>query len=164
MRHTISILVENEFGVLARIAGLFSGRGYNIDSLTVSETLDTTVSRMTIVTRGNQRIIEQIIKQLNRLINVIKVEDLTTQSYVERELILVKVRREEETHEELLHAVEQFGGRIVGDEEATYMFEFTGDETTLEKVLDALKPFGILEFVSSGNIAIERGPRVLEEA
>lgn len=162
MRHTISILVENEFGVLSRIAGLFSGRGYNIDSLTVSETLDSTVSRMTIISRGSQRVIDQIIKQLNRLINVISVEDLTSQSFTERELILIKVRRQEETREELLQAVEQFGGRLVDDEHETYMFEFTGDETALSKILDTLNPFGILEFVSSGSIAIEKGIHVLE--
>ncbi len=164
MRHTISVLVENEFGVLARIAGLFSGRGFNIDSLTVSPTLDQTVSRMTIVSTGNERIIEQIIKQLNRLINVIMVEDLTQQLFQERELILVKVHRDEKTHGDLLKAVELFGGRIVDDEEATYMLEFTGDDTALDKILTALKPFGILEFVSSGSIAIEKGPHVLEES
>jgi len=163
MRHTISILVENEFGVLARIAGLFSGRGYNIDSLTVSPTLDTTVSRMTIVAQGNERVIEQILKQLNRLINVITVEDLTPHSFVERELILIKVRREASTHSELLKQVELFGGRIIDDEEATYMLEFTGDESALAKILDALKPYGILEFVSSGSIAIAQGMHRLEE-
>ncbi len=162
MRHTISVLVENEFGVLARIAGLFSGRGYNIDSLTVSETLDASVSRMTIVTQGNERIIEQIIKQLNRLINVITVDDLTKKGFLERELILIKVRREEATHGDLLKVVELFGGRIVGDEEGTYMLEFTGDEKALEQILVELKPFGILEFVSSGSIAIEQGGHVLE--
>lgn len=161
MRHTISVLVENEFGVLARIAGLFSGRGYNIDSLTVCETLDPTVSRMTIVTGGNERIIEQILKQLNRLINVIKVDDLTHKTFLERELSLIKVKREEATHRQVLKVVEFFGGRIVGDEESTYMIEFTGDETALEKILDALRPYGILEFVNSGSIAIELGGRVL---
>jgi acetolactate synthase-1/3 small subunit len=163
MRHAISVLVENEFGVLARIANLFSGRGYNIDSLTVSETLDPTVSRMTIVTRGNERIIEQILKQLNRLINVIKVDDLTQKPFVERELSLIKVKRDEATHRDILKVVELFGGRIVGDEESTYMIEFTGDETALKKILDALKPYGILEFVSSGSIAIEQGASFLKE-
>lgn len=163
MRHTISVLVENEFGVLARIAGLFSGRGYNIDSLTVSETLDTTISRMTIVTRGSERIIEQIIKQLNRLINVIKVEDLTDRTFLERELSLIKVRRDEATHGDLLKTVELFGGRIVDDAESTYLLEFTGDDQALQKILTALRPFGILEFVSSGSIAIEQGTHVLEE-
>ncbi len=164
VRHTISVLVENEFGVLVRVAGLFSGRGYNIDSLTVSPTLDQSVSRMTIVTAGNEQIVEQILKQLNRLINVIKVEDLTDGSFLERELILVKVRREESTHGELLQVVELFGGRIVGDEESTYMLEFTGDEKALEQILDKLRPFGILEFVSSGSIAIGRGTHTLEES
>lgn len=162
MRHTISVLVENEFGVLSRISGLFSGRGFNIDSLTVSETLEASLSRMTIVTHGNEQIIEQIMKQLGRLVNVISVEDLTDKSYVERELILVKVKRDEKTHSELLKAVELFGGRIVGDEENTYLIEFTGNETALEKILSSLKKFGILEFLSSGSIAIETGAKVLE--
>lgn len=163
MRHVISVLVENEFGVLARISGLFSGRGYNIDSLTVSETLDPTISRMTIVTRGEDRIIEQIMKQLDRLINVIQVEDLRESTHVERELILVKVHREEKTHSDLLKVVEMFGGRIVDDVEDTYMIEFNGDATALKKILDALKPFDILEFVSSGSLAIEKGKRLLAE-
>lgn len=163
MRHTISVLVENEFGVLARIAGLFSGRGYNIDSLTVSPTMDPTISRMTIVTHGSDRIIEQIIKQLNRLINTIKVEDLTEQQFLERELILIKIPRAEQSHTELLKVIEMFGGRIVDDEEATYIVELTGDATTLDKILSALKPYGILEFVCSGSIAVSQGPKVLED-
>ena len=162
MRHTISVLVENEFGVLSRIAGLFSGRGYNIDSLTVSATLDPTISRMTIVAQGNDRIVEQIIKQLDRLINVIKVDDLTQKQFVERELSLIKVKREEATHRDVLKVVELFGGSIVADEESTYMIECTGDETALKKILDALKPYGILEFVNSGSIAIEQGANLLE--
>lgn len=162
MRHTISVLVENEFGVLARIAGLFSGRGYNIDSLTVSETLDKGVSRMTIVTQGNERIIEQIIKQLNRLINVIRVEDLTEEDFVERQLIVVKVSRSE-NHSELLKSVEHYGGSIVDDESETYLIEFSGDHTVLEQILEALSPFGILEFICSGSIAMSKGPKVLKE-
>lgn len=162
-RHTISVLVENEFGVLARIAGLFSGRGFNIDSLTVSATLDPTLSRMTIVTCGDERIIEQILRQLGRLINVIRVEDITDRDHLERELILVKVKRKEETHSKILQAVELFGGRIIDDSEGTYILEFVGDETALEKILAALKPFDILEFICSGTIAVDQGARALCE-
>lgn len=162
MRHTISVLVENEFGVLSRVAGLFSGRGYNIDSLTVSATLEPEVSRMTIVTEGSDQIIEQIIKQLNRLINVIEVEDLTTSAMVEREVILVKVKQVVD-HGKLFEVVELYGGRIVDDEAGTYLIEFTGDSTALHKILDALKPFGILEFIRSGSIAIAKGEKIMKE-
>ena len=133
MRHTISVLVENEFGVLARVAGLFSGRGYNIDSLTVSETLESGTSRMTIVTTGSDKIIEQIIKQLNRLINVIRVENLTESSMVEREVILVKVEQVAD-HGKLFKVVELYGGRIIDDDEGTYILEFTGDSSALHKI------------------------------
>lgn len=162
-RHTISVLVENEFGVLARIAGLFSGRGFNIDSLTVSETLDPTLSRMTIVTRGDARIIEQIIRQLNRLINVIRVEDITTRDHLERELILVKVKYSKNRHRDILTAVESFGGHLIDDLGECAILEFVGDETALAKILRSLKPFGILEFICSGTIAMEKGPAILVE-
>ena len=163
MRHIISVLVENEFGVLARVAGLFSGRGYNIDSLTVSETLEPGVSRMTIVTVGNEQIIEQILKQLNRLINVIRVDDLTKMPHVERDLIMIKVERGQD-HEKLLRDVELYGGRMVDDEGDAYLLEFTGDSTSLRKILEALKPYGILDFISSGSLAIAKGKVVLEES
>jgi acetolactate synthase-1/3 small subunit len=162
MRHTISVLVENEFGVLARVAGLFSGRGYNIDSLTVSETLEPQVSRMTIVTEGSDKIIVQILKQLNRLINVIQVEDLTAASIVDREVILVKVKQVVD-HGKLFKIVELYGGRIVADEENTYILEFTGDSSALHKILEALAPFGILEFLSSGSIAMAKGETIMKE-
>ncbi len=162
-RHTISVLVENEFGVLARIAGLFSGRGFNIDSLTVSETLDSTLSRMTIVTRGEEKIIKQILRQLGRLINTIRVEDITDQDPLERELILVKIKRQEKNHSDILKVVELFGGRIIDDAQDTYILEFVGDGTALEKILATLKPFNILEFICSGSLAIEKGPQVLAE-
>lgn len=162
MRHTISVLVENEFGVLARVAGLFSGRGYNIDSLTVSETLESGVSRMTIVTAGSDQIIEQIIKQLNRLINVIRVENLTSASMVEREVILVKVEQVAD-HGKLFKVVELYGGRIIDDEEGTYVLEFTGDSSSLHEILEALKPFCILEFLRSGSIAMAKGRKIMME-
>lgn len=161
MRHTISVLVENEFGVLARISGLFSGRGFNIDSLTVSPTEDPTLSRMTIVTHGSERIIEQINKQLNRLINVIHVEDLTDKDYLERELIFVKVRRNEDTYSQLLKIVEHIGGRVIDDSDETYIIEISGEANALQTILEELRPFEILEFVSSGLIAIERGKSTL---
>ena len=163
MRHTISVLVENEFGVLARIAGLFSGRGYNIDSLTVSETLEPGVSRMTIVTMGNERVIEQILKQLNRLINVIKVDDLTKLPHVERDLIMIKVERGQ-NREKLLNEVELYGGRMVDDDGGSYLLEFTGDSASLHKILEALKPFGILDFISSGSLAMAKGKESLEDS
>jgi acetolactate synthase I/III small subunit len=161
MRHTISVLVENEFGVLARIAGLFSGRGYNIDCLTVSETMDSTISRMTIITQGDERVIEQILKQLNRLINVIKVEDVTEKPIIERELILVKVKSDESTRSKLLEVIEAFDGHIVDDMEQTSIIEFSGDASALQRILEALKPYGILEFLSSGHIAMGVGKAVM---
>ena len=113
MRHTISVLVENEFGVLARVAGMFSGRGFNIESLTVAETLDPTVSRITLVTRGDDQVLAQVNKQLNKLINVIKVLDFTGTSHVERELALIKVTADERTRSELMHIVDIFRGKVI---------------------------------------------------
>ncbi|HSB07280.1 MAG TPA: acetolactate synthase small subunit, partial [Thermodesulfobacteriota bacterium] len=127
MRHVITLLVENEFGVLARIAGLFSGRGFNIESLCVAETLDPTVSTMTLVTRGDDQIIEQVLKQLNKLIPVIKVVDLFEKDFVEREMILVKVNAIPETREEVLRVVEIFRGKVVDVGGKTYTIEVTGD-------------------------------------
>jgi len=128
MRHTISVLVENKFGVLSRISGLFSGRGYNIESLTVGETIDPQISIMTIVTTGDDQIIEQITKQLNKLIDVIKVTDMTELDHVEREMVLVKVSPKQEDKAEVLRLAEIFRGRIVDSGTATYTLEITGDE------------------------------------
>lgn len=158
-KHTISVLVENEFGVLARIAGLFSSKGYNIDSLSVSETMDPTLSRMTIVTHGSEQIIEQIIKQLNKLVNVIKVEDLTKESHLTRELCLVKLKGDSQS--EILKQAEKFGAKILESNSKTIVLELTGDEEDLAQVFDALKAYGILEVVRTGMIAVQKGEQVL---
>ena len=157
MRHTISVLVENEFGVLSRVAGLFSGRGFNIESLTVAETLDPTVSRMTIVTSGNDQIVEQILKQLNKLVSVIKVVNLTGTETVDRELILFKVNAEAETKPEVLRLVDIFRAKIVDVAPRCYTIEMTGDEEKVNALVQLLKPIGIREVVRTGRVAIARG-------
>lgn len=158
-RHTISILVENEFGVLARIAGLFSSKGYNIDSLSVSPTLDPTLSRMTIVTRGSDQIIEQILKQLNKLVNVIKVEDLTKERHITREMCLVKLKADSKA--DLLKLAEKLKATVLESNSKAVVLEMTGDEEDLTKVLEALQSHGILEVVRTGTIAIQRGGHLL---
>lgn len=162
MRHTISVLVENEFGVLSRVSGLFSGRGFNIESLSVAETTDPTVSRMTIVTRGNEQIIEQIEKQLNKLINVIKVVDYQKSESVERELALIKVAADTDARAELLRIVDIFRGKVVDVSSRTYTLEVTGDEGKIAALIDVLKPFGIKEVARTGKITIGRGNRILK--
>ncbi len=156
MRHTISLLVENKFGVLSRIAGLFSGRGYNIESLSVGETIDPQISTMTIVTSGDDQIIEQINKQLNKLIDVIKVVDMTELAHVEREMVLIKVSPREEDKAEVLRITEIFRGRVVDSSQKTYTVEITGDEKKIEAIIELLKPMGIKEFMRTGKIAIAR--------
>ncbi|NOZ25993.1 MAG: acetolactate synthase small subunit [Nitrospirae bacterium] len=156
MRHTISVLVENKFGVLSRVAGLFSGRGYNIESLSVDETIDPNISLMTIVTTGDDQIIEQITKQLNKLIDVIKVVDLTEVDHVEREMILVKIAPRQQDKAEALRLAEIFRGRVVDSSPKTYTFEITGDEKKIAAFVELIKPFGIKEFVRTGKIAIAR--------
>ncbi len=156
MRHTISILVENKFGVLSRVAGLFSGRGYNIESLSVGETIDPQVSVMTIVTTGDDWVIEQITKQLNKLIDVIKVIDMTELDHVEREMILIKVAPRPEQKAEVLSLTEIFRGRIVDSSLKTYTIEITGDEKKIEAFIELMKPIGIKEFVRTGKVAIAR--------
>lgn len=161
MRHTISILVENKFGVLARISGLFSGRGYNIESLSVAPTIDPTSSRMTIVTRGDDAIIEQITKQLNKLIDVIKVIDFTSEDYIEREIVMVKVNAEPTNRAEILRMVEIFRGKIVDVSSKTYTIEVTGAEGKVSAFIEMIKPLGIIELARSGKIAMSRGRRTL---
>ncbi len=156
MRHTISILVENKFGVLSRISGLFSGRGYNIESLSVGETIDPQVSVMTIVTVGDDWIIEQITKQLNKLIDVIKVVDMTELDHVEREMVLIKVAPRQEDKAEVLRLAEIFRGRVIDSSQKTYTIEITGEEKKIEALVELLKPMGIKEFVRTGKIAIAR--------
>jgi acetolactate synthase-1/3 small subunit len=157
MRHTISVLVENEFGVLSRVAGLISGRGFNIESLSVAETLDPTVSRMTIVTTGNDQIVEQILKQLNKLVSVIKVVNLTGAETVDRELVLIKVNAEAETKPEVLRLVDIFRAKIVDVAARCYTIEMTGDVEKINALLQLLKPLGIREIVRTGRVAIARG-------
>jgi acetolactate synthase I/III small subunit len=157
MKHIISVLVENEFGVLARIAGLFSGRGFNIESLAVAETLDPTISRMTIVTRGDDQIVEQITKQLNKLVNILKVSDLTDVPHVSREMVLLKVKTEERNRSEIMRIVDIFRGKIVDVGPKSYIIEMTGDEEKIQAIIHLLKPLGLVEIVSTGEIAIQRG-------
>jgi acetolactate synthase-1/3 small subunit len=156
MRHTISILVENKFGVLSRVSGLFSGRGYNIESLSVGETIDPQISTMTIVTTGDDQIIEQITKQLNKLIDVIKVTDMKELEHVEREMVLVKVAPRQQDKSEVLNLTEIFRGRIVDSSQKTYTIEITGDEKKIEAFIELMKPMGIKEFVRTGKVAIAR--------
>jgi len=162
VRHTISLLVENEFGVLARIASLFSGRGFNIESLCVAEGLDPTISTMTIVTRGNDDILEQILKQLNKLINVIKVTDFKEMDYVSREMVLAKVHADDKTREEILRMVEIFRGKIVDVSSKSYTIMITSDENKLKAFLNLIRPLGIKELVRTGPIAIARGERTIK--
>jgi len=159
MRHVISVLVENKSGVLARIAGLFSGRGFNIDSLSVGETVDKTISRMTIVTHGDDRIIEQITKQLNRLIDVIKVVDLTSLEHVEREMLLLKVKANKDSRAEILRIVDIFRGKVIDVGLDTYTIEVTGNQDKIEAFIILLKPFGIVEIARTGVVAMQRGKK-----
>lgn len=157
MKHTLSVLVENEFGVLARVASLFSARGFNIESLCVAETPDPSISLMTIVTRGDEMIMEQITKQLNKLINVIKVTDLTTKKFVDRELIMVKMKATHTNRAEILRISDIFRGKVVDVSHKTLTIEVTGDEGKLEAMVELLKPLGIKEIARTGKIAMLRG-------
>ena len=161
MRHIISVLVENEFGVLARVAGLFSGRGFNIDGLSVAETLDPSVSRITLVTRGDDQVLAQIEKQLNKLICVIKVTDFTETEHVERELVLVKVTADEKTRGELANIVDIFRAKIIDVSRRSYIVEITGSEDKVSAFIELLKPLGIKEIVRTGKVAMFRGARLL---
>ncbi|TCS74055.1 acetolactate synthase small subunit [Sulfuritortus calidifontis] len=163
MRHIISILMENEAGALSRVAGLFSARGYNIESLTVAPTEDATLSRMTIVTTGSNEIIEQITKQLNKLVDVIKLQDLSDGDHIERELMLVKVRAATgEQREEMKRLADIFRGRVIDVADKTYTIELTGPGSKLDAFLDAAEPGVILETVRTGASGIGRGDRMLK--
>jgi acetolactate synthase-1/3 small subunit len=162
MRHIISLLMENEAGALSRVAGLFSARGYNIESLTVAPTEDETLSRMTIVTRGSDAIIEQIKKQLNKLIEVVAVMDLTEGDHLERELMLVKLRAQGEAREELKRMADIFRGRIIDVSDKTYTIELTGTGSKLDSFLQAIDRSLILETVRTGSSGIGRGDRILK--
>jgi len=158
-KHTIAVMVENKFGVLSRVAGLFSARGYNIESLSVGETLDPTVSRMTLVVKGDAFIIEQVIKQLHKLIDVIKVTDLSEENHVEREMLLIKVNAEPAARAEILRIGDIFRAKVVDVTPNTYTLEVTGEESKIEAIVDLLRPFGIQELVRTGKVAIARGPK-----
>jgi len=162
MRRIISVLLENESGALSRVAGLFSARGYNIESLTVATTEDKTLSRLTLVTRGDNSVIEQIQKQLNKLIDVVKVVDITEGAHLEREVVLVKVQaRGNDQRDEMMRLIEIFKGKIVDVTETTYTLEMTGDSAKISSFLDGLKNTKILETVRSGITGIARGKSAL---
>lgn len=161
MRHILSLLLENEAGALSRVAGLFSARGYNIESLTVAPTEEPTLSRMTIVTTGSDEIMEQITKQLNKLIDVVKVFDLSEGRHIERELMLVKVRAESAMREEIKRTVDIFRGRIIDVTDQTYTIELTGPRDKLDAFLEALDAKVILETVRTGASGIGRGEWIL---
>ena len=162
MRRIISVLLENEAGALSRVAGLFSARGYNIESLTVAPTDDPSLSRMTIVTRGTDAVIEQITKQLNKLVDVVKLSDLTDGRHIERELMLIKVAAAtNEQREEVSRLVGIFRGRIVDVSETTYTLEMTGSSAKADAFIDALAQVDVIEVVRSGVSGIGRGKRAL---
>ena len=156
MRHTISVLVENKFGVLTRVAGLFSGRGYNIDSLNVAPTHDSTASRMTIVTKGDESTIEQIIKQLNKLPDILKVQDFRDGEHVDRELVLVKVAVDSKTRAEVMQITDIFRAKIVDVQPKSLTIEITGNESKVEKFLELMNTFGVQELARTGKIALPR--------
>ena len=161
MEHIISTLVENKFGVLARVAGLFSARGYNIEALSVAPTIDPTTSMITIVTDGDDHIIEQIIKQLNKVIEVLKVVDLTETDFVERETALIKINAKPEHRDEAIRICEIFRAKIVDSTPQTYTIEITGDQDKIQAIINLLRPLGIKELVRTGRVAIAReGARV----
>jgi acetolactate synthase-1/3 small subunit len=162
MKHIISILLENEPGALSRVVGLFSARGYNIETLTVAPTEDRSLSRMTIVTSGSDDVIEQITKHLNRLIDVVKVVDLIETPYIERELMLIKVRAVGKEREEMKRMADIFRGRVIDVTDKSYTIELTGDGTKLDAFIDALDATAILETVRTGASGIARGERVLK--
>ncbi len=162
MRHIISVLLENEAGALSRVVGLFSARGYNIESLTVAPTEDASLSRMTIVTTGSDEIIEQITKHLNRLIEVVKVVDLTEGNYTERELMLIKVRAVGKEREEMKRTTDILRGRIIDVTEKTYPIELTGNKSKLDAFIDAIDRTAILETVRTVGSGIGRGERILK--
>lgn len=162
MRHILSVLIENEAGALSRVTGLFSARGYNIDSLTVQTTEDPTMSRMTIVTHGSTDIIEQITKQLNKLVEVVKVIDLNEAEHIERELMLIKVRATGKEREEMKRMTDIFRGRIIDVTEKTYTVELTGTGEKLDAFIRAIDAAAILETVRTGASGIGRGERILK--
>jgi acetolactate synthase-1/3 small subunit len=162
MRHIISVLIENEPGALSRVVGLFSARGYNIEALSVAPTEDSSLSRMTIVTIGSEDVIEQITKHLNRLVEVVKVFDLTEGPHIERELMMIKVRAVGKEREELKRTTDIFRGRIIDVTDKSYTIELTGDGSKLDAFIDSIDRTSILETVRSGGSGIGRGERILK--
>ena len=161
-RHIISVLVCNEFGVLARVAGLFSGRGYNIESLSVAETIEPNISRMTIVTSGPDNIIEQIIKQLRKLIPVLRVNDLTDKEYVAKEMVLLKVKATKSLKDDIHRYVDIFRARIVDVGPESYIIELTGDAGKVNKFIELMKSIGIMEISKTGVVSLQRGKIILD--
>ncbi len=159
VRHTLAVLVENRPGVLSHVAGLFARRGYNIESLVVGETEDKTVSRITLVVEGDERVIEQVSKQLNKQIEVIKVNDITNEETVDRQMLLLKVTADQAARQEILQLMEIFRCRVVDIGRRSLIIEATGDEGKLEAVTQSLRPFGIKELVRTGKVAMVRGPK-----
>ena len=159
MKHKVAVLVENNPGVLAKVSNLFSRRGYNIDSLVVSDTEDKTISRMTIVVDGDEKTIEQVTKQLHKLVDVIKVNDLTNDDTVCRQLLLVRVADDRETRGEIIQLMDIFRARIIDIGRRSLIIEATGDESKIEAILKSLQPFGIQEIVKTGISAMVRSPK-----
>ena len=159
MKHTLSVLLQNKPGALSRVTGLFSGRGFNIESLCVAETLDSKVSCLTLVTQGDNTIIEQITKQLHKLIDVIKVADISEGEFVEREMVLIRVKAEASTRAEVLRVIDIFRGKVVDVSPTTYSVEITGSESKIKAVVDILRPIGIKEIIRTGTIAMARAPK-----
>ncbi len=162
MRHIISVLLENESGALSRVAGLFSARGYNIESLTVAPTEDESLSRLTIVTSGSDEVIEQITKHLNKLIDVVKVSDLSESKHIERELMLIKVRAAGKEREEIKRLADIFRGRIIDVTDNSYVIELTGNSEKLSAFIHTISPEHILETVRTGLCGIGRGDAILK--
>jgi acetolactate synthase-1/3 small subunit len=158
MRHTISVLVENKFGVLTRIAGMFSGRGFNIDSLNVGPTLDPSTSRMTIVVNGNDATLDQVTKQLNKLIDVIEIEDFSDDEVVERELVLMRVKVDASGRAEVMQMCDIFRAKIIDVQHNNLAIEITGNESKIEKFLLLMGKFGLLEMTRTGRVALARRP------
>lgn len=156
MRHTISILVENKFGVLARVAGMFSGRGFNIDTLNVGPTLDPSTSSMTIVVRGNDKVLEQVIKQLDKLVDVISVQDFRDEEYVDRELVLLRVKAGAKTRSEIMQICDIFRAKIIDVQPANLAIEITGTETKITKFVNLMESFGVTELTRTGKVALSR--------
>ena len=160
-KHTLSVLVENEFGVLTRIAGLFSGRGYNIESLCVAPTLDKKFSRMTIVTLASPDVMEQIVKQLNKLVNVLKVQTVPETGAVNQELALIKVNLGKRNQAKLLRLTKEFDAKVIDADERCSIVQVVTGDAGLEKIIGVLSPHGIMEYVATGNIALHKGKKVM---